>query len=188
MPKPLLTVDSGARLGYRLLTAYIEPWDSEARFMAYQNQRWADMKKAHAWYKWKFRELALCIYCGEPATTKDHVFPLSLAAGLDLTRPNVRDQLLPHGLCLVKACNACNSLASNHPFTSIREKRRWIQERLRRKYHRKLHRPEWEEHELNELGHGLRAYVVKAEIDAKRIWRRVNWPTLRRRGSRRGRR
>lgn len=179
-PEALQTVDSDSRLGYRLRTALKEPQASEARFMAATSQRWHDLKRAHAWYKWKFPKLALCIYCGEPATTKDHVFPVARAAVLDLTRPNVRAQLLPHGLCIVKACAACNSLASDRPFTSILEKRRWIQERLRKKFHKKLHSPEWEEHELNELGHGLRAYIVKAEIDAKIIWRRVNWPTLRR--------
>jgi uncharacterized NAD-dependent epimerase/dehydratase family protein len=66
-----------------------------------------------------------------PATTRDHVFPLSRAAGLETWRPSVRNAL-GQGLNVVPSCSQCNVLALIHPFVSMRHKRDFIQEKLKK--------------------------------------------------------
>lgn len=121
-----------------------------------------------------------CIYCGEPPDGYDHVFPVWAAAGLDLYRPNVRKQLLPHGLLVVPTCRECNQIAGGHTFTSILKKRCYIQARLRQKYHRLLDAPDWSEEELLWLSGRLRRFVDGLNAKARVVFWRANWPRSRR--------
>lgn len=138
-------------------------------------KRLTDNKVAGFFYKRKFRWFNRCVYCGEPADCLDHVFPLSLASGLDLARPSVKSEL-KQGLNLVPCCNSCNGFASNRPFTLIREKRAWIQAKIKKKYKRHLRQIEFDDDELAEFGRNLLDFV-NASVDRRnRLLSRITFP------------
>lgn len=143
------------------------------------NNRMSDKKSCSGFYKLKFRNFGNCIYCGNPKQALDHVYPLGLAVNLEIWRPAVRAELR-QGLNLVPSCNECNSLASNRPFTLIREKRKFIQKRLREKYLKKIQRVAWEDDEIKQLGRTLRTYVSHVQITKKVLELRIHYPTLER--------
>lgn len=134
-------------------------------------------KTYNCYYKRKFRFLDTCIYCGQTADSEDHVFPISRLDGLELFRPGVRNQFLPHGLCIVKSCWNCNSIASDHSFISILKKRDYIQSKLKEKYGNNF--VDWTNEELTELGYSLRQYVIRKSGEDNVIFSRIHHPKLR---------
>lgn len=130
-------------------------------------------KLAGAFYKRKFRWLKMCIYCGETATCEDHVFPLSRAINLECWRPSVKE-FLKQGLNLVPACDECNRLASDKPFRYIREKRRYIQAKLKKKY-KVTKQVIWDDEEILELKGNLRRYVIRNQNNRHFIDRRITF-------------
>jgi hypothetical protein len=100
----------------------------------------------------------VCVYCGDPATTDDHVLPISYLARLgdpDLDHPAIRP-----GLIVVPACWPCNALLKDHVATTVEQKRAELKARLRRKYKRLLGTTEWGQDELDELGPALRRWIL----------------------------
>lgn len=136
------------------------------------------IQAAEIHYQMKFQWLTRCVYCGLPADTLDHVFPLALAANLDTARPGVR-KALGQGLNRVPSCRQCNGIAGAKPFTSIRQKRWYIQDVLRKKLAADLHMPDWDKDELAELGHSMRVHVLQGIRARKRAAMRCNWPAIR---------
>ena len=111
----------------------------------------------------------ICVYCGVRATTLDHFVPLSVVAMLS----DVLNEI--SGRFLVPACGECNSIAGNKVFKTIAAKRRYIQEKLRKKYRLVLVMPEWTEEQKESLGWNMKTAV--AEGLAKREWikARLSW-------------
>ena len=85
-----------------------------------------------------------CVYCGQRASAEDHVIPRSHIAKLlgILTLPK---------LVTVPACSECNSLVGAKLFKTLGAKRRYIQARLRKKYHRVLKMPNWSFREMEQI-------------------------------------
>ena len=129
-------------------------------------------------YKRKFKWVSFCVYCGEPAGTLDHVFPISLASKLNLNRAGVRRELF-QGLSKVPCCLECNVVACDKPFVSILEKRRHIQKTLKKRYRKLLKTPDWDKEELSQVGYALRMDIKGALEKRNRVERRVMWPVLR---------
>lgn len=140
--------------------------------------RGQEHRAAEAAYTLKFRWLMRCVYCGMPADTRDHVFPVCRAVTLDLRRPGVR-KALGQGLNTVPACRECNSVAGSHPFTSIRAKRDFIQEKLRKRLSADLLMPDWDEAEIAELSYSMRMHVRRGQRAQARASMRCNWPFIR---------
>ena len=134
-----------------------------------------DMRQVQSAYTRKFRWCRICIYCGMYATCLDHVFPLSRAAGLDLFRPSVRREL-KQGLNLVPACRECNSLAGAKLFTSIRQKRDYIQKRLRRRKASVLNISDWEDDEMARMSHSMKSFIRLGLREREQTLFRLNWP------------
>lgn len=118
-----------------------------------------DQKSADCAYRIKFGWLKQCVYCGDPATTQDHVMPISITARTEFWRPAVRAELAG-GLWLVPCCNECNVLAGATPFRSILAKRAFVKAAIKKKYAKYSRGVLWEEDELAELGHTLRTKVL----------------------------
>lgn len=130
-----------------------------------------------SFYHLKFKNLNTCIYCGEFATERDHIMPICYIQGIELWRPNVYKQFLPHGFCVVPSCGSCNRTAGGKGFTKISIKRDYIQNKLRKKYRKLLKALAWEEEELREIeGYVLRSGIRALENQSRRLMRRVNWP------------
>jgi hypothetical protein len=117
------------------------------------------------------RQLQNCSYCGEVAETVDHVLPRSfrvkvMSAGMTYTRD------LPD---TVPACRECNCLASDHVFSTLREKRAFVQSALRRRYAKLLAAPPWRDEELATLGYVLATRVRSLEMKRRVVARRVRY-------------
>jgi len=69
------------------------------------------------------RRSRFCVYCGEPATTKDHILALSKFT-----------LVYPEGLYIVPCCFQCNAFAGGRLFHNIREKQEFIKARIRKRY------------------------------------------------------
>jgi hypothetical protein len=134
--------------------------------------------EADIYYNLKFRWSYSCVYCGEPADQKDHVFPLSRAARLDLSDQQIR-KILGQGLRIVPCCGECNRIAGDEGFFSIREKRDFIQKRLRKKYEKFLRHVIWDDDEMQELGRNMRDAVLQAMKKRYILELRVTYPQSR---------
>jgi len=145
---------------------------------SYRIARRRDLAQASGAYRTKFRWMTCCIYCGMPATDQDHVFPVSIAAGLATHLTAVRRQL-KQGLNTVPSCRECNTIAGNNPFVTIREKRAFIQGKLFHRLRKHLEMPEWTPRELAELSYSMRTFVLRGIREAERAHMRLNWPWTR---------
>jgi len=109
-------------------------------------------------------DIQICSYCGEPADTKDHVFPIRWA-----------DNQEEGHMIIVPACRSCNSMAGHKKFTDIYEKVKWLHEHIKSKYESILHMPDWSEEELKEISFELRQQIEQQLKLRDRIWARVYW-------------
>lgn len=107
----------------------------------------------------------VCIYCGRPGYTKDHLLPR-----------NWTGESQRHYVVTVPACGTCNSLLRDTLTWSITERRALAHERIRRHYRkvfRVVHRtPE----ELKEYGHSLRATIIDGMERKAEVLRMLKWP------------
>lgn len=139
------------------------------------SKRKSDLKQISGYYKKKFTWFNRCVYCGGPNQCRDHVFPVKVAAQLDLKRPNVRKEL-GTGLVTVPCCNECNSLAGDNVFTSVYQKRLYIKEKLKKKYSGKAKQVLWDIEELEEVGFTLKTHVLRKMSELADIEKRLSWP------------
>lgn len=101
-----------------------------------------------------------CMYCGDPASEKEHVYPQSI---------------FRNNTPIVWACQECNGIAGARVFESIEEKREFIKRELRKKYAFLFRVPEWDEEEIAELGIGMRSWVLSARRAKEWIVNRLTW-------------
>ena len=141
------------------------------------SQRQRDLRETAGYYVRKFKFADWCVYCGMLKQCEDHVFPVSLAAGLSLGHWSVRSELFG-GLYKVPCCNECNYIAGNKPFRSIIDKRHFIQKELRKKHHKKLATVQWSDDEKEDLGR-IMYDVVNNMIDRRKLMeKRIFFPIL----------
>jgi NMD protein affecting ribosome stability and mRNA decay len=94
-----------------------------------------------------------CHYCGAPASTKDHIIPISYNY---TQRPNGHRS---KGGKTVDCCRECNSLLGAKALFSIQERAHEIAECLERRYKKELNAPVWTEEEFEELGPTLQKQI-----------------------------
>ena len=94
-----------------------------------------------------------CHYCGAPATTKDHIIPISYNYN---GRPNNANA---KGGKTVDCCRECNSLLGAKALFTIEERAHELAECLERRYKKELNAPVWADEDLEELGPNLRKQV-----------------------------
>ncbi len=121
------------------------------------------------YYESMFKD-KICFYCGEPATSVDHSVPVAFYRTLyDICRPMGKKPLVP-------ACRECNSIAGAKLFTTLGQKRRYVQDRIRHKYRKILKLPIWESTEVDDLGHELQSCVLNGVGLKTKTIRRLIWP------------
>lgn len=138
-------------------------------------RRQSDERAIAYLYRHRFRNLSFCLYCGDTATHRDHVFPVSVAAHIDWKSERTFYEYR-RLLITVPSCSECNILAHNDLFGSFAEKRKAIHDRLRRKHKKLLSMPLWSEEELDDLSHSLRASVEGSQEALRKLHRRLSWP------------
>lgn len=107
----------------------------------------------------------VCVYCGLPGYTKDHIEPRSW------TGESARQFVVT-----VPACSECNSFINDSFAPTIPERREIAQARIRKRYKRVLGYVDYSPAELEEFEGSLLSSVI-AGIEEKRITQgRLNWP------------
>lgn len=136
-----------------------------------------DERRLNHLYSRKFKKYGRCIYCGDTEQCLDHVYPISKLGMNDLSKINrPLFKIFFQGLNLVPSCFECNALAEDRSFVSIREKRKFIQSKIKKKYKKILNLPEWSEEEIKELGPNLRKSVKFSINQKESVKRRIMWP------------
>jgi NMD protein affecting ribosome stability and mRNA decay len=108
-----------------------------------------------------------CHYCGAPASTKDHIVPISY---------NYTQRPKSHrskGGVTVDCCRECNSLLGAKALFSIEERAHEIAECLERRYKKELKAPVWTDEDLAELGPSLQKQVKAKQILRMEILERI---------------
>lgn len=111
-----------------------------------------------------------CAYCGNPATTEDHIPPKT-----------DRDRIVALGLgkandfVEVLACFECNCALGGRGLWTVAERRRFIRLWLRKRYARFLKAPDWTEAELARLGPGLQKFVIHKQAVKENVAARIAW-------------
>ena len=109
----------------------------------------------------------LCIYCGQPADTLDHVPPLNRIDDYEAMG------LLKEQYILAPACRSCNSTASDKLEDGILQRIEAVKDRISINLRKYLRRVEWDDEELAELGPNLLSAVkanhIKTELAISRL-------------------
>lgn len=98
----------------------------------------------------------ICVYCGLPADTYDHVPPLSR---VDDYRALVTHQ---ETYILVSCCRQCNSLLSNSLQENIICRYDVLKIRLRSRLNKHIMKREWTQEEIAQLGPNLKTKIMRA--------------------------
>ena len=109
--------------------------------------------------------LGVCVYCGNPGGTKDHLLP-EPSTGATLRRL----------VAVVPACGDCNNRIGDHPSANVAERRRVAQLSIERTSKRLLLSPHKTTADLLELGPLLRTVAVKNNKRRALIKLRLSWP------------
>ena len=122
------------------------------------------------------KEPELCYYCGQPASTIDHVIPKSILKQLTtLEDAEITHAILRKRALKVSACRECNCLLSDSLQDSLTDRKQYLKQKLRKRYAKLLGIPKWEDEEMENLGYNLSSYI-KMSIKKKRLIRfRLDW-------------
>ena len=117
----------------------------------------------------------LCYYCGMPASDTEHVVPrvvLHMIEGLPISEQKAftRNRILT-----VRSCSECNHLLGPTVQGTLAERKRYLKERLRKRYRKILSMQDWTEEELNDLGGHLRGIVLAGIQERNRLRSRIAW-------------
>lgn len=121
----------------------------------------------------RYREMGrvgdACVYCGVESSSWDHVPPLSVVEKLidvDIDRSDLRK---------VPACHECNSILGARHINTIAERRKYILQKLSRKYAKHLRMPQWDDEELSEVSERLAEDIQRNSHFAWYIKQRTSW-------------
>lgn len=116
-----------------------------------------------------------CYYCGDIASTVDHVVPQSMLRTLrDLGDEAVTAVLVRFGRRLtVPACRECNLVLSNSYQDTLAKRKAECKKRLRRRYKKLLRMPDWTDTELARLDGWMQDYVIRSLVHRDIIRRRL---------------
>lgn len=107
----------------------------------------------------------LCIYCGRPGYTKDHILPRNW------TGESVRTFT-----AIVPACGLCNGLISDALAPSVTMRRQICHIRLRRKFSNLMRMPKWTNEQLHGVEGSLRSFILSEVSRREEVKRMLDWP------------
>ncbi len=111
---------------------------------------------------WLVEPNSACFYCGEIATSADHVVPMSWARVVFTKQ------------WLVPACGECNSILGNRELWDPEDRLGFVRKKLQKKYRKVLKAPVWDEEDLSELGPTLQAGVRGRQALREAVERRLS--------------
>lgn len=118
------------------------------------------------------KHVPACYYCGLPASGIDHVIPRSVLramADVEQEAGRARRKLT------VSCCAECNSLLGPTMQDTLAERKLFLKDRLRKKYHALLSIPNWNDSELSKMGRHLRNSILDGLGKRKTLKDRLAW-------------
>lgn len=106
-----------------------------------------------------------CVYCGMPALETDHVPPRCFRTGLAGAVE----------FLVVASCAECNSILGARPLFTLKARKRFVREALRKKYRRVLRMPNWHYSELDDLDGRLEQFVRNSQTSRGVIEMRIDF-------------
>lgn len=100
-----------------------------------------------------------CLYCGEPASCRDH-FPPASHSTVGVLFPS---------------CLECNLLAGTHHPQDLVSRTRYVRGAIAKRYRKVLETPEWSREEINELGLNLQTGVKIWQTKREKTLKRLAW-------------
>ena len=135
--------------------------------MNHVNYRNSSLIKYDYLYETRGNRYGNCTYCGIPASTLDHVPPISWSASAN------EDAKKEMNFYKIPSCDECNSALSNLRLFSVMERIHHVHTWLKKKYKKALRMPYWDEDELKELSSTMIAEVRKAEKQSAWVKSRI---------------
>ena len=80
-----------------------------------------------------------------------------------------------HKIKIVPACHECNCALGAKYFETIDKRKKYVKQRIRRKYYRILNIPEWEDYELAQMGPIMQIHINQGLAKQDRIKARLLW-------------
>lgn len=111
----------------------------------------------------------LCVYCGSPADTRDHVPPITRVN--DYRSIGLKNEQY----LLVPCCKSCNSYLNDSLQDNIFDRIEHLKDILASKFSKQLKEVEWDDDELEELGDNLRSFVSSSCRKSKNIQSRYHY-------------
>lgn len=111
----------------------------------------------------------LCVYCGDPADSLDHVPPITRVDDYRATCPGKEQYLL------VKSCRPCNILLKDDLHFDVFERIDAVKYRLKRTLKKHDHALQWSEEELKGLGKNLRSKIISSMKKIESAQRRIDY-------------
>lgn len=105
------------------------------------------------------RNSILCVYCGDIATTKEHLMPLSY---FNSDRDIAKNIFNIRGWKTIPACLSCNELAWCSLNKSFQERKAVILKRFEKRYKKQIKAKSCSKEEINELSGMLKKMVKKS--------------------------
>lgn len=122
------------------------------------------------------RNTSACYYCGEPATSADHVIPRKALQMLrTLGDDTVTQEIIGNRILLVASCRECNSALGATIDDSLLSRRRRAKRYIARKYSQYLEMPHWSEEEIAEKGYSLRLLIIRGKDERARAINRLRY-------------
>jgi len=111
----------------------------------------------------------LCVYCGSPASERDHVPPLSRV-------DDYRSLMLKKEIYIkVPSCVQCNGIGASILDDTFLDRVERIKSKIAEKHKKKISYPEWDEEDLAELDYELKTKVLEGVELKKTITNMVNY-------------
>lgn len=110
-----------------------------------------------------------CTYCGDIATTVDHVVPRVYIGRFE---PSERRRLR---LQTVPACHECNSVLGAQVFRSLTERGEYVRAWIAKRYAPALRMPDWSDAELAGMSADFQREIRARLQYRENVKRRVEW-------------
>jgi hypothetical protein len=107
-----------------------------------------------------------CVYCGEVATSRDHLIPRAFSGESERA-------IVP----VVPACLECNSTLGARYMPDVIERREYLHARYRVKYRKYMRRVMWGPSDMQQFGPQMRTVISKGMAEHERLMRRLSWPS-----------
>jgi len=116
-----------------------------------------------------------CYYCGILTSGIDHVIPKAILQYFDNTDISKLQPIIKNRILTIPCCTECNHLLGANYQRTLKERKLFLKQKLRKRYKKILNLPNWNENEIKELKSHLQQFVRKGIEEKRIIKERLKW-------------